>query len=325
MGIYQITIQVKLNYLNMYKNFNNPRTVLAYGACFFFLFCFTLSWYSESMNLFFSIPVCFFLILTMGISHGSLDHIKGRKVLDFYQINNIFFFYITYIIISVIVLILWFFLPTITLTIFLLIASYHFGKEDSEIMILHESFLLKFIYFVKGSLIISAPFFFQYNETISIFELLSFNINFLSFLNKGDIIGIFFFSSLLSNIYFLIGKESIRNNSGFIFFDIFSICLLYYLLSPLVAFTLYFCFIHSFRHSVSLINQLDKNNFKKGFKKFIKKTLPLTIITAILFLAAVYFLKNYDVLDAAISKVIFIGLASLTFPHILLEYLLSKK
>jgi len=192
-------------------------------------------------------------------------------------------------------------------------------------MTLHESFLLKFIYFVKGSLIISAPFFFQYTETISIFELLNFNINFLSFLDKGDIIGIFFYSSLLSNIYFLIGRESIRNNSGFIFFDTLSICLLYYLLSPLVAFTLYFCFIHSFRHSVSLINQLDKNNFKKGFKKFIKKTLPLTIITAILFLAAVYFLKNYDVLDAAISKVIFIGLASLTFPHILLEYLLSKK
>ena len=161
MGIYQITIQVKLNYFNMYKNFNNARTVLAYGACFFFLFCFSLSWYSESMNLFFSIPVCFFLILTMGISHGSLDHIKGRKVLDFYQINNIFFFYITYIIFSIVVLILWFLLPTITLTIFLLIASYHFGKEDSEIMTLHESFLLKFIYFVKGSLIISAPFFFN--------------------------------------------------------------------------------------------------------------------------------------------------------------------
>jgi hypothetical protein len=75
---------------------------------------------------------------------------------------------------------------------------------------------------------------------------------------------------------------------------------------------------------VSLINQLDKINFKKGFKKFVRKALPLTIITAILFLFAVYFLKNYYVLDAAILKVIFIGLASLTFPHILLEYLLEK-
>ena len=308
----------------MYKNFNNARTVLTYGACFFFFFFFLLFWWSENINSFFSIPVCFFLILTMGISHGSLDHTKGRKILDFYKINNIIFFYITYLIISVIVLILWFLLPSVTLFTFLLVASYHFGKEDSEIMVLHESFILKLIYFLKGSLIISAPLFFHFNETISIFELLNFNIYFLSFSNSGDVIRILFYFSLLSNIYFLIGKKKRYNNACFIFFDLFSINLLYYFLSPLTAFTLYFCFVHSFRHSVSLIDQLDGNDFKKGFKKFTRKALPLTVITAILFLFAVYFLNDYHSLDTAISKVIFIGLASLTFPHILLEYLLEK-
>jgi Brp/Blh family beta-carotene 15,15'-monooxygenase len=308
----------------MYKKFNNAQAILTYGACVFFFFCFFLFWWSENMNLFFSTPVCFFLILTMGISHGSLDHIKGRKVLNFYKINNILFFYITYIIASLAILILWFLLPTTTLFIFLLVASYHFGKEDSEIMEPGESFLLKFVFFLKGSLIISAPLFFHFNETIFIFELLNFNINLLSFLSDRGLIGIIFYSSLVSNVYFLIGKRSCYNNFGFVFLDLFSINLLYYLLSPLTAFTLYFCFIHSFRHSVSLIDQLDRNNFKKGFEKFTLKALPLTIITAILFLFAVYFLKNYYVIDAAISKVIFIGLASLTFPHILLEYLLEK-
>ena len=308
----------------MYKKFNNAQAILTYGAYVFFFFCFFLFWWSKNMNLFFSTPVCFFLILTMGISHGSLDHIKGRKVLKFYKINNILFFYITYIIASLAILILWFLLPTTTLFIFLLVASYHFGKEDSEIMEPGESFLLKFVFFLKGSLIISAPLFFHFNETIFIFELLNFNINLLSFLSDRGLIGIIFYSSLVSNVYFLIGKRSCYNNFGFVFLDLFSINLLYYLLSPLTAFTLYFCFIHSFRHSVSLIDRLDRNNFKKGFEKFTLKALPLTIITAILFLFAVYFLKNYYVIDAAISKVIFIGLASLTFPHILLEYLLEK-
>ena len=41
-------------------------------------------------------------------------------------------------------------------------------------------------------------------------------------------------------------------------------------------------------------------------------------------LLAVYFLNSFYILDEAIYKVIFIGLASLTFPHILLEYLLEK-
>jgi hypothetical protein len=52
--------------------------------------------------------------------------------------------------------------------------------------------------------------------------------------------------------------------------------------------------------------------------------LPLTLITAILFLISIYFLVNYYVLSEAILKVIFIGLASLTFPHILLEYIIEK-
>jgi len=43
-----------------------------------------------------------------------------------------------------------------------------------------------------------------------------------------------------------------------------------------------------------------------------------------LFVIGVYFITNYYVLDSTILKVIFIGLASLTFPHILLEYLLEK-
>ena len=61
-----------------------------------------------------------------------------------------------------------------------------------------------------------------------------------------------------------------------------------------------------------------------GIKIFLKKALPLTLITAIFFLASVYILANYYVLDEAILKVIFIGLASLTFPHILLEYFIEK-
>ena len=56
----------------------------------------------------------------------------------------------------------------------------------------------------------------------------------------------------------------------------------------------------------------------------LKKAFPLTLITIILFLIAVFFLNKYYLLDSAILKVIFIGLASLTFPHILLEYLIEK-
>ena len=122
---------------------------------------------------------------------------------------------------------------------------------------------------------------------------------------------------------FLLFKENIEIKS-LLLMDFFSILILNYFLNPILAFTIYFCFLHSVRHSATLIHELDMKNFSKGFKKFVNKALPLTLITAVFFIVSIYFLTNYYVLDDAILKVIFIGLASLTFPHILLEYLLEK-
>jgi len=105
--------------------------------------------------------------------------------------------------------------------------------------------------------------------------------------------------------------------------DFLSLIVLNLFLTPVLAFTLYFCFLHSIRHSITLIFELDKS-FKVGIKKFVHKAIPLTFATGIIFLFTIYLLNNFYKLDEAIYKVIFIGLASLTFPHILLEYLLEK-
>jgi hypothetical protein len=47
-------------------------------------------------------------------------------------------------------------------------------------------------------------------------------------------------------------------------------------------------------------------------------------LTAVFSLIALYLLSYSNNLNGAILKIIFIGLASLTFPHILLEYFLEK-
>ena len=105
--------------------------------------------------------------------------------------------------------------------------------------------------------------------------------------------------------------------------DFLSILILNYFLNPVLAFTFYFCFLHSIRHSISLIKEIN-TNLKKGLPIFIKKALPLTIVTIFGYIFALYILNNYNELSESIYKVIFIGLASLTFPHILLEYLIEK-
>ena len=102
-----------------------------------------------------------------------------------------------------------------------------------------------------------------------------------------------------------------------------SVLILNYVFTPLIAFTIYFCFLHSIRHIISISYELNPSNFFPGVKSFIKKALPLTVVTAVLYLLAIVFLLNTYGLNDVIIKVIFIGLASLTFPHILLEYLLE--
>jgi len=293
----------------------------------FFFFVNIFSFLLFSINyLNISSILCLFLILVIGVSHGSLDHIKGKKLLRLLNIKSNYIFYITYILISAVVLVTWILLPSITLIVFLTIASYHFGKEDTQFLVNDRSYFTEILYFFKGILIILAPLYLHFYETIAIFKLLLIDsevfYSSLNFIETNYVIQIGILCSTLSSIFLFLKNFEIKK--FVIFLDFFSIIILNYYLSPLIAFTIYFCFLHSIRHSISLAIDLDPNSIVNGFRLFVKKALPLTILTAFFSFIALYLLNNSYSLDSAILKVIFIGLASLTFPHILLEYFLEK-
>ena len=293
----------------------------------FFLFCNIITLpFLKIFEASISPVICLLLILIIGVSHGSLDHLKGKKLLRIFQLNNILIFYFTYFFLALIIIFLWILFPLISLIIFLIVASFHFGKEDTEFLIDKNSYLNQFLFFLKGSLVIFAPIFFHFEETIFIFRLLLieneiFYSN-LTYIKNNNLLSIGVALSSLSSVFLFVNKFEIKKFT--IFFDYFSIVILNFVFTPLIAFTVYFCFLHSIRHSISLIFDLDQKNLKSGLFIFIKKAIPLTGLTAIFCLIGLYILNyNYD-FDSAILKLIFIGLASLTFPHILLEYLIEK-
>ena len=41
--------------------------------------------------------VCFILILVFGVSHGALDHIKGKRLIKAFGIKQNYIFYLAYI------------------------------------------------------------------------------------------------------------------------------------------------------------------------------------------------------------------------------------
>jgi Brp/Blh family beta-carotene 15,15'-monooxygenase len=293
----------------------------------FFLFCNIFSIIALQISYFTISPlICLFLILSIGVSHGSLDNLKGRKLFQIYGINNFVIFYLSYILISLSVIVFWIIIPSISLIIFLIIASHHFGKEDTQFLVIENSYLNQLFFFLKGSLIIFAPLYFHFDETISVFKLLLIDnesfYELLNFIETNKILLYGIILSTLSSIILFIKNFELKKFT--IFLDYFSILIINFYFSPLVAFTVYFCFLHSIRHSISLVYELDNNNPTNGLKIFTKKALPLTIVTATFCFLGLYLLNNTYNFDSSVLKIIFIGLASLTFPHILLEYLIEK-
>ena len=263
---------------------------------------------------------CLFTILIIGISHGSLDNIKGTKLLKLFGYKSSILFYSIYLIISLSIIILWLILPNTVLLLFLIVAAFHFGKEDTVFAFKKKFFISEILFFLKGSSVIIAPLLFQRDATNEIFKTLNFYV-FESAIFNNYFLMMFLFLSFLSSI--IISSKKNVDIKALMIMDFLSLIILNFFLTPVLAFTIYFCFLHSIRHSIALIFELDKS-FEEGLKKFISKAIPLTLITGVVFLIAIYFLNNFYKLDEAIYKVIFIGLASLTFPHILLEYLLEK-
>ncbi len=264
--------------------------------------------------------ICLFLILVIGISHGSLDNIKGKKILKYFKINSISVFYIGYIIISLAIILFWLLFPKTLLLIFLIIASYHFGKEDVDFMFNKKKLQNELLYFFKGLAVISSPLLFHKNETAEIFQYLNFDIS-ESILIDNNFLYLLLALSLIASFILSLNKNF--EFKSLLIMDYISILIINFFLNPVLAFTLYFCFLHSIRHSISLIFELNKN-INKGLVSFIKKAIPLTLLTTVAYLISLFYLNNYYELDEAVYKVIFIGLASLTFPHILLEYLIEK-
>ena len=284
-----------------------------YHTYIFFVLSVIFAFINFTLDLEYISIICFFLISTIGVSHGALDHEKGKKIIKLFKSKKIELFYLAYVSLSLIIILLWSIAPIITLIIFLIVASYHFGKEDSVFGKIKYNHFSNILFFFKGSIIVLAPLYFSQEETFEIFKILNVNIKTIN----QDFLLALILLSLFSN--FLLKKNILIHS-----IDTLSIIIINWVFSPLVAFTIYFCFLHSIRHSFSLIYEINKNNFKKGSNLFIKKALPLTMLTGLIFLISLYVLNNYFLLNSAILKVIFIGLASLTFPHILLEYLLEK-
>ena len=259
--------------------------------------------------------ISFLLIFFIGLPHGSFDGavavlVGFNKKIQFLK----FLFY--YIVLFLLVILFWIYFPIVGLTIFIMMTIVHFGLCDwTNFRINKYKYFVSFTY---GMTIIFGIIFFNENQSFMIFEYLTNDK--IYFFQKYFFIP--YFLTLLSIIYFItlsFFEEKLRK--GVI--EIILLLLIFYFFDPLLSFAIYFCFFHTYKHLKHLIKNIYLNLENKKF--IIYSTLAFTAISWVGGLGIIYYLIQYLSLYESILKVIFIGLAALTLPHMLLVDIVYRR
>ena len=249
-----------------------------------------------------------------GVAHGSLDFLIAKRLGIIESLIRKIIFLFIYIFLAVFFALLWIKVPEFCLTTFLLISIFHFGLSDC--LIKNKISFLEI--FIRGSIPISFPIYYFSDQVGTIFTHLYVDNSFFEEI-KVIFIYLYFFIHLCIIYFFFNILQNNENEKSNIISEIFLLYFCFTYFEPFIAFSIYFCFFHSLRH---LYDEKAENNV--SFFQIIKKTIPLTLLV---FIASIYF---FFFVDIGIERykffpILFITLASLTVPHMILVCISKSK
>ena len=293
----------KMNsFLKKYRVINFETKLFFFSCVLLFILKFI---YLNANNENTSYIILLVLVTIFGLPHGALDTMLAKKFKIYHNIITFILFNLTYLTIGLVVFLFWSAFPILTLYLFLLISSYHFSEDWRANTTLYERLIL-------GFGIINLPLFFHSEEVNIIYENIT-NNNIVTYAKIQ-----FYFASinLLFLVFLALKKIKVINLS----LQISIIIIFSYALEPIYFFLSYFCFFHSIKNYKESLNYLQKENQVKINIIVFLNTL-ITIFLGIIFY--IFFLKSFNAQNLGI--LIFIGLAALTVPHMLLKFIISKR
>lgn len=247
-------------------------------------------------------------IVTIGLPHGAMDGAVAIAMGYGQSVWRMTCFLAIYIIISVLVVGIWVWMPQVSLFGFLLLSIWHFGRGDS---LRHLPPLTRYIQTIShGGLVVLGISQIEQVTADQIFRWLVF----------GDTSTVWMWIDIATWIwvpvavtYLIIGL--IDNRLYGRIAEWIMLAAIIYVLPALLAFAIYFCLIHTVRHMYRVILMLN-HMLSKGI--VIGLTLVFTVaswIAGVIFY--VILLPSQGAMSASMM-VVFIGLAALTVPHSLL-------
>lgn len=239
------------------------------------------------------------LIFILGVPHGALDTIFAAQQYRLKSLKGWFVFASIYLSISGLIICLWYVSAIVFFLSFLVISIAHFSGDPRE----GTPILSRVLY---GGAIIILPAILHSGELNQLFSffieahLASLVSSTLKLIAGPWLIAIIFaavhrtFTDLLSGL------------------EIAAVGLIAVILPPLIAFTLFFCCMHSARH----ILRTALYSKKSCINLFRSMIIPMSSLVIIMVIS--WSFSEGINLDARLMQLIFVGLAALTVPHMML-------
>ena len=266
------------------------------------------------------IKLLIILLPFVGIPHGALDYTLAKQFLQ-PRIGKgwALYFSTAYLFTMAIVLVAWWIHPTASFIAFLALTLYHFGTSDNLAISSTPLSISIAEVLARGGSVLTLPAVFNRQEILQLFSYLIPETGARSLVSMlAGIMPVFAVCLLVcitwSGFQFIRRKEPLFLLQAA---ELAVLAALFCILPALLAFGVYFCFLHSIRHMLRLSGHTETGSALLAVAGMMRLALPVTAATLALG-ASVYLLLSGVSFDMPeLVRVIFIGIASMTYPHAL--------
>ena len=239
------------------------------------------------------------VILLLGVPHGALDVVFVQQLAGIRSALGWSVFTVAYAAAAASVVVLWWFAPGFFLAAFLLVSVLHFsGDPEGETPV-----LFRMLY---GGAIVFCPMALHAVEVSGLFASLAGMPAAQSIVTALQWAAWPWVAAIV--LAAIAGAKQDTPRS----IELVSLTALLIFAPPLIAFTIFFCVMHSARHVMRTRDYSDA-----GTLRHLLRIAGLPMLATVASVGVAWWLSDGKPLDARLAQILFVGLAALTVPHMI--------
>ena len=245
------------------------------------------------------------LVAVAGLPHGAMDPLVARQAGIFSGLVDGLQFISVYLLQAIATVFFWLMFPFIALPAFLAISAWHFAGD-------WRPRLPYWLCLLGGVNVVLAPVVFHGEAVAQLFGLLSDTNTAKTLASWLRIPGLLTIAALLITAGFY------RVRMGWAGLELAAIVILAWALPPLLYFAVYFCGLHSPRHVLEVTRE-----YRINVREAVGVSVVFTLL-AIVFATVFFFTVDGPAASEKTVRILFVGLAAVTVPHMILLARTSK-